>query len=67
MLTLNITSFSVSKMRPHLIPASLLAIATTALAQTPNGTYPKTSTNLGVDFGSVFVTPGAAILPDGKK
>ncbi|GKZ34034.1 hypothetical protein AbraIFM66950_004169 [Aspergillus brasiliensis] len=40
------------------------ALAATALAQTPAGSYPSTNKNLGVAYPNATVTPGAWVSPD---
>ena len=40
------------------------ALAATALAQTPAGSYPSTNKNLGVAYPNATVTPGTWVNPD---
>ncbi|PYH31866.1 YbhB/YbcL family Raf kinase inhibitor-like protein [Aspergillus neoniger CBS 115656] len=42
----------------------LSALAATALAQTPPGSYPSTNKNFGVAFPNATVTPGTWVTPD---
>lgn len=42
------------------------ACAAVATAQTPAGSSPSTSKNVGVAFSDITITPGKWISPDGK-